>query len=579
MRGAALLAVLALALAACAAPPPLAEVPAPDLGPVWDAVWRSDLGAAVARADERGWQAGGSVAGERVRQSLRSRRGELPALVEELRRWREAAPDQPDLAYLEARLIQRPERALRRFRELNELHPRHPWIGLGLASLELGEGAPEVQVRRLLARTPARADTLSFRRQVEARLLARADRLEAALELLEASAFDEGDRDALLTWVELASQGGDQTASERGQTEIVLRRLDPAAPLERRIAQVAARAVAEAAARPELGLDAFLALLDRWCERAALVTGWASAPRYTLGPFGALVRPERDAGGPAAQWAEAGWTLLAGAAAFHGLEVAVLSGARRVAVPWPGQELPLEIVIARAGRSSRPNVATGGTVFRGFYIREDLLQAGGRGAAERLAEVVAPALAPGDDDWPRADGILPEDWDLPLRLRARLARSEEAVAALELEALLLHEAGHLPEVLAWLPARASLLGALPALLGSLLRSGDPLAWMEYRAEARALAAAADPRWLLAEVVATSRAGSPRYRAAYARLLRELLALARARGWPPLARWDEFAAAEIHELAVELCRAEGLEELPTAAVRELLVRAAAAVNGG
>ncbi len=551
--------------------------PLPELEPVWRAWWQQDLEGAVAAADRRGWSADGNVAGERARQSLRSARGQRPELVAELRAWRSEQPADPDLAYLEARMLQDPDRAQRRFRELLRHHPNHPWLRLGLASLLLGDGASARVVRQHLRLAPLRSDAALFRRQLEARLLVHEDQADRAFDLLEDDAFRRGDRDALFTWVEVADRAQQPVQERRARTEIALRRIRATDPVGLRVAVVAERALAEAAARPELGLDGFLASLDGWCGRVGLETGWQAHPRYSLGPIGELVRPEATSGGPAGQWADAGVLLLVGEAVFHGLELLLLTEVERHVLPWPGEAEPIEVAVAGQGRSSRTNLAAGGTIFHGFYIRLDLLRLGAAGLDQRAAQVLLsperaelpPALEA--DPAPRR---LPEDLDLPLRLQARLLQGPAQAFELERELLLLHEAGHLPDVLRWLPDGPSFLAALPAVLHSLVASGDPMTWLEYRAALRALAATPHPRWALADLVRTVRGGSPRYRHAYRWLLEDLLELGAARGFPAFHRWDELDPALLREMAVELCRDRGLELLPDEAVAALL-RAAAA----
>ncbi|RMH04018.1 MAG: hypothetical protein D6702_04345 [Planctomycetota bacterium] len=562
-----------LLLLGCAAPAPLPPPPAVDLGPVWAPWWRGDEDAALAAAEERGWERAGSVAGERLRQMLRSRRGERPALVAEVRRWRRDAPEDPDLAYLEARLIQDPARAEERFRALARRFPRHPWIGLGLASLVEGGGAPPRVVRSLLEAVPERADAAPFRRQIEARLLAREDRPRAALARLEEDAFVRGDRAALETWLGIAARAGLRAEEERGKAEVRRRALGLDVPLGARVATIGRRAVAEARARPGMGLAEFLALLDGWCGEAGLRSGWAEAPRYRLGPVGSLVRPEAGSSPPAAEWAEAGRTLLVGSAWGHGLEVLLLEGVERHRLRWPGRSEPLEILIARRGRGSRANGATGGTIFGGFYLRLDLLAAAAAALEDRLDRVrplpevpnLPPPLEPVEED-----GRLPEDWDLDLRLGARCrADSGRSARELEFELLLLHEAGHLAEVLPLLDGGRRLWPALPAALASWLRSGDPMTWLEERAGLRALAASPHPRWALADLVRGAHSGPPRYRSAYRRVLGELIEAATAADLPPFWAWDRLEPGRLRALAERVLAGRGLAPLPAEGVEALL----------
>ncbi len=573
-----LLVPLLLGMGACAAPRPAGPPPTiVDLRPVWEARLLGETDRALAVADDLGWERTGSVAAERQRQELHLLHGERGRLRAEIARWRAADPDDPDLAYLDARLLQDPQRLEDRLAWAARRWPTNTWIQLGLAARGLARGLPTRAIQAHLRAAPPRAGAAPFRRRLEARLLARGGSWKAALARIEGDAFVSSDLESLLLYADLARRGGLRAAEERARSELALQSLHPDRPLVERVDTAARRAFAELATGRIHGLRAFLSELDHCCERAHLETGWRTLPRYRLGGFGSLVRPEREVGGPVAQWAEAGRALLVGDALFHGLEVLYLKDVVRVSVPWPGSSQPLEILVAGSARSSRVNRASGGTIFRGFYIRRDLVRTTAQYLEQATAEVPErvdlPELPP---DATLSNGI-PEDLDLPLRLRARLLRSGIPAKELETEALLLHESGHLPDLLPWLPDGPGLLAALPAVLASLLRHGDGMAWLEERAETRALAVSPHPGWLLAEVVDYSRSGHGRYAAAYRRLLHGLTTLARASGLPPLARWDGLGDERIRTLAASYLKRRGWKPLPPHAVHELADRVRAALT--
>jgi hypothetical protein len=577
------LAVLGLLLSACAtAPTSWPDRSAVELDAVRTAWWQDDPDLALAAGAEVGWEATGRVAGERLRQAVLLDLGLRPLALAEVRGWLRDHPDDPDLAYLEARLLQDEDRALDRFQQLARRFPGHPWIELGLARTYQLRGGLENRdaARAALDRARPSADAAGFRRLVEAYQLGAELQVREGLALIEEDAFVHGDRYALLAVVRLAEAQADKNRVRRARSEMRRRELRQEDDSARRMEVVADRVLAEAADLSGLGLDELLARFDAWCEEAALPGGWSELPRHRAGPFGELVRPELAAGGPVPAWAEQGVAILVGEAVSQPLEVLVLTGVERWPLRWPGRAEPLEVLVARRGYSSNENPAAGGTVFHGFYARRDTLavpllieradrvrplDADQRAAIAPLLEVAEP------------DGLLPEDGDLPRRLAAAiLAGSEDAAARareLEFELLLLHEAGHLPDVLGWLASDWAFLRAVPTVLGSILRSGDPMVSIEYRAALRSLAASPHPRWALADLLRTARGGrTATYRVAYSWLLADLLQANARRGGPPLWRWDELDGEVLRAMAREALEDAGLVPIPASVVDQLLERA-------
>lgn len=557
-----------LALAGCAVPSRPLPAPAAsvDLSPVWRALDHGDLSGARQAADALNWGVSQSVEAERLRQSLHLSAGRRGALVADLEAWSEQSPEHPDLAYLEARLLQQPERQEARFRELARRYPEHAWIRLGLAGLaqqleDWSEAAAHLQA------APDWPEARAFRRLLFARQLVAADRALEALRLLEPAAFAGGQREALLEYIAIAERSGQSLALARASSEYRLRTLEPEASAVERIERAFQRLDAELKLSGRLDLEQSLGLFDGYLRRAGAPAGWRRQPRYELAPVGALARPERGSGGVAAAWARHGRMLIAGEALTRGVELLMLRDVRVVPFSWPGEPQPLELVLAASASSTRSNTVVGGAVFHGFYLRRDFAAATAAGLEEEAAGVDLDAPLParaGGGPW------LPEDYDLPARLRAaRLRRGGASALQLELGQIFLHECGHLPETLQLTGARPRPDALLWRGFGSWLRYGDPLAWMERRAQARALAASPEPHWVLADTVQRARTPGDAYRLPYAALLRDLLAEAERRGLPPLFRWHELSTEILRELAAAACVRGGFEPLPAELVAPLL----------
>ncbi|HEX9794522.1 MAG TPA: hypothetical protein VGC54_11115, partial [Planctomycetota bacterium] len=295
--------VLAGLASGCAAP--ATRAPDVDPAPIWQAWQRGGADAALAAAESLGWSAGGGVEGERLRQNLLIAQGRRGEAVAEVREWIAAEGAGADLEYLEARLLQDPDRQRLEFRRLVAAHPRHAWSRLGAASIAIRE----LRWPEALAHVRAAADlpaAREFRLQIGARIAAWQGRSDAALALLEEGAFQAGHRDLLLEYASLAATAADPVATERAAAELALWDVPATATLPERVDAAARRLYAELASGRVMDLDAALAFLDRQAARAGAPGGWAGHPRYTMPLVGALVRPEISAGGVAAAWLEHG---------------------------------------------------------------------------------------------------------------------------------------------------------------------------------------------------------------------------------------------------------------------------------
>lgn len=552
--------------------------------PLWEAIWQDDQSRATELALAASWQATGSIEGERYRQAELLAQGRRAELLIEAELRLKTAPFDPDLAYLQARLLQDPERLAARFTRLAAEFPRHAWIRLGAAGAELQRGELAA-ARRHIEAAPDWPDARDFRQLVSARLLEALGEPKPWRGLLDA-AFLRGSPAALTAIEGMARRAGHESLREFASVDRALRRIPPAgialAPgsvAEADAVQLLLRRLrAQLAFQPELGLGEVLAQLDGWSEHLGLPAVWGITPRYRL-PFGSgmLLRPERDAG-PLAELLERhrrvvliGWSWLQGSRAVE------LAGVTRVETAWPGSARGIEVVLAEEARGNTGWIS-GGAVFRGFFVRRDLTRRIAFALARQLGRVEARGLPA---DWQHSAGsgvmqadtelALPEDLDLALRLRAAFTGGElDAVLQAEWQALILHEAGHLPDVLPW--ANEQGLHWLPQLgraLASWFQDGWLLSEWEYRAQLRALATGLQVEWHLAQIVETARDPSQPYYRPYRRLLRDLVREARASNLPPLAEWQDLSRQELTALAQNLARKQGISLLDEAAANDLL----------
>jgi len=555
-----------------------------DLDAVQGLLWAGEEDFALALLETQRWENTGSVAAERRWQDLMRRRGLDRLLPQEMARLRQLFPGlDPDLDYLEARIL---EDGPTRAKELQVLHrrwPGHVWIRLGNAAtgqlLDHWQESAE-----LLQESPASGPSTSFQLALEARQAVHDGQGRAAFALLEPAAFEQGEELALLTYLDLAESVGDGRRLRRAAAELALREAPQAAPLDQvRIDLAMERFFAEAPWMRQASLDEQLARIDQYCRRADAPTGWSQQPRYALAGFATLVQPEPFSGEVAARWLAAGRFLLAGEALGRGSEIHLLTDTVAYRLPWPGEEREITVVLARGLANGRQRLAQGGTVFRGFYLRLDSLQRGIDQLQRRLRgrlqdQATTEAPLPRMDQAPLAENERladPDDLEsagLADRLRVlALQESSLQIDQLELRHLVTHESGHLGEILPWLNQGLPLLEVVPLFLASQGDYGDPMLWLEYRAELRALAASETPHWFLAEIV--ERAQDPRdpYHRPYRRLLRQLLSRARALELPPLADWDRLPTATLHQLATAEREAQGLTPIPQAGLELLWER--------
>ena len=556
-----LLAAALLVLPACASVPAASPPTEPrvDLDAVEALLWRGEVDAALARLEELSWARTGSVAAERLRQDLLLARGGRVRLRRELDAM-DPGERVADLRYLRARLIEDPLARHRALVRGHREHPDHPWLGLGAAASALALGEDEA-ARRLLAETPRSVASDPFRRLVAARLHAREHRLRLAYAELAEDAFEVGRRDALSTLLALARDAGDARWEERARAEVGLRRaVADAADLGERLDRVLLRLEAEAPWLRDATLDEVLDRLERWCAVADVPGGLAATPRYRVGGFAELLRPELAASSWARAWAEAGRFLLLGWDVRRGPSWLYLRDAVVHPLTLGDDRPPVELVLAAEGWSHGQADVMGGAPFHGLFLRLDRVRLSASRAAERLARVEPERLLDRETSPPDpAAGPLAAD-ELALRLRLALRGEGADFDALELEALLLHEVAHLPESLEWSRSGVPVVALLPAVARSWLLFRDPVLFLEERAMLRALASGRRVRWQLADLCDRAFQPGDAYFRPARRLVADLVALGEERGLPPLRDWDRVAPERVAAVAAELLRRRGLEPL-------------------
>lgn len=573
-----------LLLGACAAPSapllPRAPEPAVELADVRALLWQGREDEALEWLEGMAWRHSGSVAAERLRQDLRVARGERAELAAELEDLAEQGPD-PDLTYLRARLHGDPERRLDALEEGARRHPTHPWLALGAAATRQEFGDWQ-EAEEWLDGAPAEPASASFRRLLIARQQSNAGRHFSAWRTLERDAFESGSREALTECIRIAQALDSDRRLARAQTEFALRSAPAAGDVGAAMDRVLERLIAEEPWMREADLAQTLAQMDVWAELAGVPTGWSAQPRYTVAGIAELVQPESFRGGAAAAWMQHGRFLLIGRAPGRGVDWVLLQDARCVELPEEGG-LPVEMIVARRGLEPADRTIPGGAPFHGFFLRLDLVEAGASlrsaelarfaagGPADRAGAPSGGGQAPAPElRAPAADPL--ESWDLALRLRARrLAAGGASIRDLELVQLLTHEVSHLPETLPWARGGVPILGLAPFVLRSMRKFGDPILFLEERAQLRALAAGVETEWAFAELL--DRAMTPRdpYYAPYRSLLLAMVEEARAAGWPELAAWDRLPPGAIADLAQRLLQRRRIAGTP----RDLL---AAALRG-
>ncbi len=529
-----------------------------------DFLWLGQEDEALRLLEDNRWELTSSVALERSRQDLRLNRGERNEVVMELQGWLEENPESPDLIYLQARLLEDPVGRFQALRSLHRRHPQHSWGGIGLAATAqlLGRWRDS---KRWLEQVPPSPASDSFLRIVRARQFAHDGESKRALRLLEGDAFDAHFERSLIEYLSIASSNRHNNEAKRASSELSLRRIEQSQPdVGKRIDVAFQRLLGEWHICREQSLKEILELLDGWCELTGAPSGWAQVDSYSLAGVARMVRPETDQGGVSLAWANAGRYLLAGSAIGRDKELHMFRDVVVMRIVWPRHERPIEMIAARDVMSPQARTAQGGTVFRGFYLRLDSLERGARRLEQMLKPLLSedsPPADPGSDSH-QIDLGRYESNQLPTRLRIEALRSSgSSVRDLELLHLSMHEAGHLGEILDWLDDGLPVVSVGASFLNSELDFGNPILWLEYRAQLRALASGWQPGWALAEII--ERGQNPRdpYYAPYRQIFRDLVAVAELHDWPPLAQWDQMEPGSLVALARELMARRDFEPSP------------------
>lgn len=534
---------------------------------------------ALARLQDLRWELSRQIPYERMRQDLRIQRGARAAVLRELEQWEEQWPEHPDLGYLRARQAEDPTSRFERFRSLLRRHPDHRWIRHGaiVTAQEMGKWNLSLTWLETLADSlrldgvgPESAASRRLRLLQARQANHRKDHVQA-FRLLAADAFVEQDSRSLQEYLRTAYLAGDGSRQERAEQEFLLQAAKGTAMESGPAIDLAfARLLAEWPWCGKAPLEEVLAIFDGYLERAGAPFGWAEQPVYDLLGVARLVQPEARSGAISRSFANHRRSLLAGSAWGRGHEVHLLRGTRHLPLTWPGHEDPVEILLAEDVRSSVGRTAQGGSVFRGFYMMMDSVER----PSERLQQRLDRYSQEGLIDLPRGFPIREEDrldsLDLGLRLRLRtLSETGLPVAQVELLHLALHEAGHFGEVLRWIDFGLPIAGLLPRMLKSRQQFGDPLHWLEYRAQLRAMATGPIAGWAFAEILERGQAPGDAYHAPYRLILRDLVALAEEEGWPSLARWTDRSDQELAALALRLCGKKGIEPSPVVGVENLI----------
>jgi len=509
------------------------------------------------------WSQSGSIEAERIRQDLRLRQGELVTVLEELDAWQAEWPQHPDLSYLSTRIVEDPIVRRKQFHDLLRLYPTHPWIRFGAIATAQQLGDWYQAGRWLLIPLPPSLP-LAYQHILQARQLAQQGETEAALLMLEADAFPHGMNSTLSEYLSLANQAGDIPRQTRGIAELALRQGQNGdlAP-EEAIDLAFLRLVAEWPWCGKDDLRATLKRLDTWLESVHAPSGWAAHEEYAVAGVARLLKPESFSGPVAQEWADAGRVLLAGSAWGRGNEIHLLQDTQSFLLRWPGHKEAVEIIFANRVTSTSGRPAQGGTVFRGFYVLRDSVARGTKRLERRLQRFHPsnnPAVAKG-----RLESL-----GLAQRLRSRFLKdSDFSVAELELFHLCLHESGHFTEILNWLDFGLPVAKLLPSMLASRQRYGNPILWLEYRAQLRALSSGRIPYWVFAEILERGQNPGDPYFLPYRQILLDLLDLAEEQGWPPLSQWDTQSPEEFTQLAIDLCKKKKLAPMDPLGVRNLV----------
>lgn len=526
------------------------------------------------------WETHQEIRFERLRQDLRISRGQRLQVLLEIAGWLEAWPEHPDLLYLQARLLEDPVARYDRFHTLLRSHPQHDWIRHAaiVTAQQVGNWNQSATWLSTLSRNHAldppadQAPSARRLRLLQARQYRHDLEFDQAFRLLATDAFGHLDPIALQEYLNTASLTGDQERIRRAEQEFLLQGASILPlPGGEAIDLAFERLLAEWPWCGDKDLAKVLHTFDGYLERAGAPFGWHQQPLYDLMGVAKLVMPETASGEVSRAFAASGRALLAGSAWGRGNEIHLLGGTRHLQILWPGHAEPVEMILASEVRSSAGKTAQGGSVFRGFYMLLDSVERSSRRQAKRLdgyledGSIRIGSLPP---DWREANTL--ESLDLGLRLRLRaLADSGLSVEQLETLHLALHEAGHFGEVLRWIDFGLPVAGLLPRMLSSRQKYGDPLLWLEYRAQLRAMACDPVAGWSFAEILERGQDPSDPYYAPYRQILIDLVQLSKAEGWPKLSQWHQKTEAELAGLAQRLCDEQEIGQEPQDGVDAIL----------
>ena len=594
-RGAANLVRLAVAvcflfcIGACANTPPLWQPTADyDSAPLWKLHWNQETEARRKLLNDAAWEQSGSIEAERYRQADAIQRGQRLAEYRRADVRVQQQPNNPSAHYLRARLLQDPVRLSSEFQQLAKRWPNHAWIQLGAAGSLQNIGKYRLAAAHLRA-APDWPDAREFRLLVTARQLLGQNHDEPWLPLMDL-AFIHGSPDALYEVQQYAMQKQNFALQRLCRAELDLRQGANEEESER-LQHLIQRALRELESERIADVAELLNKMEGWSELLQLPRGWSKAKRYRLpGGLGMLVPPESGDDECLELLARHNTALMIGESVTTEPTLLALYEVERRLLEWPGESRPVELVLAGSGDSSQDAYFPGAALFRGFYARRDLSERQADGIAAQLQRLHDNGVQKEDlystgasmteemDRGHQSPGRLAEDFDLPIRLRllatwdvAQLGEDalEQRVKELEWQHLLLHEAGHLPDVLPWTRSEGGLLSAIKMGFQSLLRDGMLLGEWEYRAQLCALASSPNPHWALAEIVEVARTPQHPYYKPYRRLLADLIRAADSdKLFSELPKWIENDAVELQRLARAAMEPLSMKPLPSDFVKQL-----------
>ena len=559
---------------ACAAPVHN-QIGSPDLDTevLWQAYWQGDNQKYEEILEGERWESSGSVEAERLWQNFQIKLGRRAELYAEAAQRSAKFPNDPNAQYLFARLQQDPIRLAHQFERLVEKWPIHAWIRLGAAGSQQNLGN-FIEAGEHLKQAPSWQDAKEFHHLLSARQ-AFAQNQTLPWEPIIQDAFEHRNPSALLELQFQARQLDHASMLRLAEAELALR-MSTSKDEGARLNVFLERALAEASSEEANDLQVLLSKMDDWATDLELASGWSSASRYHL-PFGLgyMLRPEQQPTELSDLLLRNDKALLIGSALFQKPRLLVLSDVRRIEIRWPGSTQPVELLLAQKGQSSDGTFFAGAALFHGFYARRDISDQVARRARPQL-ERIKPAdlrldqpIQPIEDPGFSPPGRLPEDLDLPLRLRSQTLNGQwDKIEEINWQGLLLHEAGHLPDILPWTEGSGSLWRGLKRGIFSWIQDGMFLGEWEYRAQLRALSSGKGMRWTLADIVETARSPEAPYFKPYRRLLSDLVFLARRQGMPELASWHLIDDESLRALAITLCKQEGIEPMPKEGVQAL-----------